>query len=282
MLSEKFKNLGEYGGAGMFEEPDRSLFYRKALGMRRFYENCTLAPYHGELLYPSGVIPNDMAIYPHYGIGMTMASAKMTEKEPELVQAFREDFLKYQSSVPEEHGVGGNMYTHSFPHYERILKEGLLSYSPRIEKIRDRDMREGRSHLLSGLTAYIHPCVSYLEEVNADTNLISALKKVPLHPAETIYEAVVAWNFILYLDNCDNLGCVASGLAPYHRGEDITDLLKNLFDNLDANHGYSMALGTDYTPPDSPMPGGIQGKAETHDRTFCGREYSRRDMGKGI
>lgn len=248
MLYEKFITAGEYGGAGLYEEPDRSLFYRKALGIRRFYENCNLAPYNGELLYPSGVIPNDMCIYPHYGIGMTVRSAQLTEKSPELMQAFRKDFLNYQSSVPSEHGVGGNMYTHSFPHFERILKEGLLSYTERIKKIKDADMREGLLHLVEGISAYLSRCVSYLEEVGADPNLIAALKKVPLHPAETIYEAVVAWNFILYLDNCDNPGCVASGLAPYHKGENIVPLLQNLYDNLDANNGYSMALGTDYNP----------------------------------
>ena len=53
LLSEEFLNIGEYGAAGMYEEPDRSLFYRKALGIRRFYENCKLAEYHGEYLYPS-------------------------------------------------------------------------------------------------------------------------------------------------------------------------------------------------------------------------------------
>ena len=37
MISEKFKRMGEYGAAGMYEEPERSLFYRKALGIRRFY-----------------------------------------------------------------------------------------------------------------------------------------------------------------------------------------------------------------------------------------------------
>ena len=47
MISDKFKNIGEYGGAGMYEEPHRSLFYRKALGIRRFYENCELGVYNG-------------------------------------------------------------------------------------------------------------------------------------------------------------------------------------------------------------------------------------------
>lgn len=89
---------------------------------------------------------------------------------------------------------------------------------------------------------------NFLKLQGADEKLLNALKKVPLFPAENIYEAIVSWNFILYLDNCDNLGCLASGLYQYYNGEDVTDLLKNLYANLDANNGYSMALGVDYNP----------------------------------
>ena len=31
--------------------------------------------------------------------------------------------------------------------------------------------------------------------------LINALKKVPMYPAENIYEAIVGWNFVLYFRN---------------------------------------------------------------------------------
>ncbi len=242
MISESFKRIGEFGGAGMYEEPKRSLFYRKALGIRRFYENCKPAVYNGELLYPSGIIPNDMSIFPHYFRGMPMNRNAMLEKDKELAEIYEADFGKYHSTVPWEHTVAGNMYTHSIPNYERVLKEGLLSYIQRIEKIEDKDMREGLLHVIDGIRNYISRCVEYLTEVGADEKLINALQKVPLYPAENIYEAIVAWNFILYLDNCDNLGCVASGLYPYYKGEDVTDILANLYDNLDKNGGYSMAL----------------------------------------
>lgn len=248
MDSTVFLKIGEYGAAGMYEEPNRSLFYRKSLGIRRFYENCEMAVYHGESLYPSGVVNTKMCIRPHYLTGMQMDYAKVSEKNHDAAKVFADDFAKFKSSVPPEHTVAGNMYTHSMPNYERILKEGLLSYIPRIEKIHDDDMREGLIHIIAGIQNYIKRSVEYLELVHADKKLINALKKVPLNPADNLYEALVSWNFILYLDNCDNLGCVASGLYPYYKGEDVTDILKNLFDNLDANSGYSMALGTDYNP----------------------------------
>ncbi len=248
MISDKFKNIGEYCAAGMYEEPERSLFYRKALGIRRFYENCELGIYNGEFLYPSGVVATKMNIQPHYLNGMSINYNALCNKDKALAELYSSEFCKYRSSVPNEHTVAGNMYTHSIPNYERILKEGLLSYIERIEKIKDDDMCEGLLHIIEGIKNYINRCVGYLIEVHADEKLINALKKVPLSPAENIYEAIVSWNFILYLDNCDNLGCVASGLYPYYKGEDVTEVLKNLYENLDSNGGYSMALGVDYNP----------------------------------
>ena len=62
MVYEKFLKIGEYAASGAFEEPERSLFYRKALGIRRFYENCPLCEYRGERLYPSGVFYSGSAM----------------------------------------------------------------------------------------------------------------------------------------------------------------------------------------------------------------------------
>jgi len=241
MIMKMLLEMQEYGAAGMYEESSRSLFYRKALGLRRYYENCAIPTYNGEALYPSG-----KASSPDYITNFTFNIGSMRKHCPEVADKIQEDFDRYRSSVPQQHCVAGNMWTHSIPNYERILKEGFISYIPRIEKIQDLDMREGLLHLVEGIRIYVERCVRYLESINAETRLIAALKKVPMNPAENIYEAILGWNFILYLDNCDNLGCVATGLYPYYNGEDVTDLLRNLFDNLDDNNGYSMALGTNY------------------------------------
>jgi hypothetical protein len=34
MLKDDFLRLGESAASGLYEEPDRSLFYRKSLGLR--------------------------------------------------------------------------------------------------------------------------------------------------------------------------------------------------------------------------------------------------------
>lgn len=246
MICDKFRDIHEYAAAGAFEEPDRSLFYRKALGIRRYYENCTLFCYDKKPLYPSGQIKYDMNVFPYYYNGLGCRFGKLEKADKQLAQKFANDFCRYSSKIPPEHSVAAGMWCHSIPNYERILKEGLNSYTTRINKIKDIDMREGLMHIYEGIKCYIHRCIEYLISVNADKKLINALKKVPLNKADNIYEAFVSWNFIMYLDNCDNLGCIAKGLYEFYHGEDVTELLDNIYDNLDINEGYSMALDTDY------------------------------------
>jgi len=247
-LVQRFLERGEYAAAGLFEEPARSLFYRKSLGLRRYWETCPLPAYEGKPLYPSGKIPMSGIIAPAFMSGFAVDVGRASQLEPELLERYRADFERYHSRVPFEHTVTGNMAEHSIPLYERVLEEGLQSYAARIQKIADADMRDGLLHILEGIRCWMDRCLAYLRSEKADERLICALEQVPMKPARDIYEAVVCWNVVMYLDGCDNLGCVASGLLPYYRGENITPLLENLFDNLDANNGYSMALNMDYSP----------------------------------
>lgn len=247
-ISKMFFEAGEYGAAGLYEAPERSLFYRKALGLRRYWENCRLPAYEGKPLYPSGKLDRDYAIAPCFMEGFTIMGGNTNRVPPELLDAFRNDFLKYHSSVPPEHTIAGNMALHSIPHYERVLQEGLLSYVPRIKKIQDRDMREGLLEIIVGIERWVQRCVDYLQSAQADSKLIRGLQQVPMHPARDIYEAVLGWNVVMYLDGCDNLGSLANGLLPYFHGENIVPLLENLYDNLDCNNGYSMSLHTNYSP----------------------------------
>ena len=247
-IVKAFLDAGEFAAAGLFEEPDRSLFYRKSLGIRRYFENYPLQPYEGKPLYPSGPIDRSNTILWDFMGGFSVYAPNETKLDPQLVDAYRKDFGRYHSFVPSEHTVTGNMAAHSIPHYERILREGLDSYTPRIKKIADTDMREGLLHILAGIRCLLDRILTYLRSVNAEKKLITALEQVPMQPARDIYEAVVCWNVVMYLDGCDNLGCVADGLMPWYNGENIVPLLKNLFDNLDVNEGYSMALHTNYDP----------------------------------
>lgn len=244
MIVEKLKSLGEYSAAGLFEEPERDLFYRKSLGIRRFYETCPIPYYSGEKLYPSGWVTGG----PSYLHNLWVNYEVIDKENKDIGDKIRADFERYVTSVPGEHSVAGNMFTHSMPNYERILAEGFNGYLKRIEKIKDKDMREGLCHVVKGIEKYIERCLEHLRSVGAEEKLVKALEKVPMNPAEDIYEAIVGWNFIMYLDGCDNLGSLASGLYPYYKGEDITELLDSLFTNFDVRGGYSMALNNDYNP----------------------------------
>ena len=247
-ISKAFYELGEYAAAGLFETPERSLFYRKSLGLRRYWETCRLPVYKNNPLYPSGQLDRDYAVVTCFMSGFTLKSENVHRIGSKLSDAFVKDFSRYGSSVPPEHTIAGNMAEHSIPHYERVLREGLLAYIPRIEKMEDPDMRDGLLEIIAGVRCWVERCVQYLRSVNADERLIRGLTQVPLYPARDIYEAVLAWNAVMYLDGCDNLGSLANGLLPYFKGENIVPLLENLYDNLDCNNGYSMALHTNYSP----------------------------------
>ncbi len=243
-MLHRFLSIGEYAAAGLYEEPERDLFYRKSLGLRRYYERLPVFPYNGEYLYPSGANTRAAAVAPNYMYGLDIDKKALSAKDAELCAAFAQsEFYQYQSSVPWQHTVAGNMWTHSMPNYERIAKEGFDSYLPRIEKIHNKDMRDGLKHLLAGIRDFRDRSLAYLKEAHARPELIAAMEKVPFQPVTNLYEAIVCWNFVLYLDGVDNLGDITHGLSPYYAGEDMVPVLRNLFENLDCNEGYSMQMG---------------------------------------
>ncbi|MBE6607252.1 MAG: hypothetical protein E7633_01660 [Ruminococcaceae bacterium] len=248
-IKDRFENIGEYCAAGLFEECDRSLFYRKALAIRRFYENVTPPPYEGGYLYPSIQPSHSMCVSTNYMHGVFINNpVKLTEKDKDLSQILTEsDFFKYRPTIPWQHTVAGCMWTHSMPAYDRIASEGLNAYAERVKKMSDADMREGLLHVIEGIIAYHKKCVEYLHSVSAREELIAALEKVPFSPAKNLYEAIVCRNFIFILDY-DNIGCVATDLMPYYKGENVVPVLKELFSNMDRGETWSMALGTDYNP----------------------------------
>ena len=148
MITERLRNLGEYAAAGLFEQPERSLFYRKAVGLRRYYETCALPAYTGGRLYPCGV-----AEMPEYMENLPIDLNRIQREEPAIGTRIREEFYRYSSSVPKEHTVAGDMFTHSMPNYERVLKEGFASYR-QLEcgtvsgSLRQSGLRRGRAEAL--------------------------------------------------------------------------------------------------------------------------------------
>jgi len=164
----------------------------------------------------------------------------LEKKSPEAYRVMREF---YEIS----HWPAG--WTHGVPHYSRILREGLDSYEERIARRPEgEEFREGLLRLMQGLRIYIARIRDYLKSISAEKALLDALEQVPFRPARTYYEGLVCWNLVFYLDGCDNLGRIDEGLYPLYRGEDMTHVIAQMYDNLDAMDRWSCTLGPNYNP----------------------------------
>lgn len=245
-MYKRFEDIGEYYAAGLFENPDASVFERFSRGIRRFFEHRELPEYNGEVLYPCGLSATDMAVRYDYCYTIGVNSDKLRQKDKIACDALENIVSKFRSSVPEEHTVGGSLYTHSFANFAGVIREGLSSYENRIFKVKDQSIKKGLLDVVEGIRAYHHRCLLVLEQSGADQKLCDALKKVPFEPADNLYEALVCWNFMYYVDGCDNIGRLDADLIDFYDGEDMTDVFRCMFHNIDANDGWSGALGPVY------------------------------------
>lgn len=251
-LFEYFNSIDEPYAAGLFRYPERNYFYRHCEALACFYENATLPEYiKGERLYPDGnrlpALNHDKrAVRPCYSRSFKCEMDKLRQRaennyNPDAIKAM-EDF--WNISNPRDG------WLHGAPNYSRIVKEGLNSYEERIKARpenteEEKDFKYGLLRLIEGIRKFWQRSIDYLISVNASDELISAMKKVPFSPAETYYEGLVSWNAIFYIDGCDNLGCIDAGLAHLYKGEDMTDVIRELFSNIDAVGMWSCTIGPD-------------------------------------
>lgn len=247
---EFFDSIGEPYAAGLFEEPERSLFYRHCCAYARWFEASIPPTYEqGELLYPDktrlfDVNYNSRAVRPVYAMTYQCSLKQLKEKCETAGNPDAYDAMEKFRSVSNH--ISG--WTHGAPNYSRIVKEGLDSYEERIrnrcaDTAEDRDFREGLLLLTGAMRSYWNRCADYLVSVNAQDELVNAVRKVPFAPAETYYEGLVAWNAVFYFDGCDNLGCLDMGLAHLYAGEDLTSVIAEMFTNIDAVDMWSCTVG---------------------------------------
>jgi formate C-acetyltransferase len=176
------------------------------------------------------------------------------------------------------HTVGGRGYTHSVPNYGRVVREGLSEHAHRIaqnlalaQQRNDVERIEfylGLQDVLAGIERWhqrileflrtsppapLHNLVERGEDKEARRKrLVAAYEQVPWKPARDFFEAMVAYNFTYYLDDCDNPGRVDLELFPYYERDlasgqithdEAVDLIRCLWENTDANSGWSAGIG---------------------------------------
>ena len=271
--------LGEFFAAGYFEEPDASPVRRWSRAVRRRFENRSLTPYNGELLYPCGparaggenriVAPDYSFTYTYNESALMGRIGDSTPEERATLEALRDsmrDLGAKLNVMKTLHTVGGRGYTHSVPNYGRVLREGLCEHARRIRErlavaeqrgdIERIDFYLGMLDVLAGIECWHKRVIETLRESpdfpDTKNRLISAYERVPFQPARSFFEAVVAYNFTYYLDDCDNPGRVDQELFPYYSRDlelgavthtEAIELIRRLWENADANSGWSAGIG---------------------------------------
>ncbi len=281
--SQPLRRLDEPFAAGYFELPDASPMRRWSRAFRRWFEARPLPDYQGARLYPSGRAQVGTAariLSPSYSFTWSFNEAAVEERaadagpeERAALEALREEMrgLHRKLAVGQgKHTVGGYGYTHSVPNYGRVIREGLNAHAERVAaglaaaRARGDPAKEdfflGLQDVLVGAREWTRRILEFLRRRAAEANrdrprlraLIAAYERVPWEPARTFFEALVAYNFVFYLDGCDNPGRVDLELWPYYARDaaagrvaraDAVRLIRGLWENTDANDGWSAGIG---------------------------------------
>jgi len=274
--------LGEVFAAGFFEMPETPPVKRMARAVRRHLEEVEPPVWEGESLYPAGsysLWQQGAAVYFHYSHSMGYsreALERLRADHPEAgetleaLDQYLSGYFNVGREVPVEFRLGGDGYTHSIPYFGRVCREGLDRYAERVAghlaKVQEWGEKE-KIHLyealedaLAGIRAWHGRCLEVIEgavgenpeEEKVRKRLLEALQRVPLQPARTFYEALVATNFVFYLDGCDSLGRFDQDLGGFYEQdsetgrispEEATRLVRQMWENVDANSGWNVAIG---------------------------------------
>jgi formate C-acetyltransferase len=266
--------VGEYCAAGLAELPDAPPVLRYARAYRRWLEAASVGLYAGGPLFPSGRLPwqGTAALEPDYSYtfrwNQSVCEQRLRGADDTMRCALETARTLYETErakvplIDGPHTVGGNGYTHGIVNYGRVLREGLDSYAGRIARGAARAesgetdrgaFYAATADLLEGIRAWCDRLCSAVRAAAVtdpwQQRLVAALERVPFAPARSLYETMVAYNLLYYLDGCDNPGRLDQELWPYYAGAREQDrrraqeLLEGFFDNVSANGGWSAAIG---------------------------------------
>ena len=105
-----------------------------AHGIRHHLERIGPPAYDGEALYPSGprqFWPNGAVVWHHY-VQLAFDRHRLEQKRAEATTQAQREALDALEQYWSAYRFGSG-YTHSIPHFGRIVREGLDSYGDRIQ-----------------------------------------------------------------------------------------------------------------------------------------------------
>jgi pyruvate-formate lyase len=270
--------MGEFFAAGYFEEPQASPVRRWGRAVRRRFENHELVPYAGELLFPCGLPRNaneNQILTPDFSFTWAYNDTLVEEQMARASDEAHETLTALRHAMREEcnrrhkwrtsHVVGGKGYTHSIPNYGRVVHEGLDEHARRVEEglaaaCAARDTGQinfylGLQDVCAGIRAFHKRVLDAIEtwaSKNGDTPVSIGLRQVPFEPARTFHEAMLAYNFTFYLDDCDNPGRIDQELYPFLQRDlearritrdEALAVIAQFADNVCSVDGWSAAIG---------------------------------------
>lgn len=282
-LSNQARFLKKHGllsAAAYYKNMNETIERRAARAARYNLENMPLPDYcNGQQLFakaPDSITVPVLEDDPEdYGLTFNVEGdcrfdekkfSRLAEKcensvEEYIVQAVHHDCLAMYFEPCRcrySHGFG----LHNIPDIVFVLKNGISAYRQQIAtalaEVHDpaaRLFEEGMLDALEGIEAYMHRYGKKLEEMESGFTgdhaklhrLVQAVKKVPLQPAESFYEALISCNAVMFLTNNFETGRIDEYLYPYYEKdlaegktslEEAYSLIRELLEDIDARVGH--------------------------------------------
>jgi len=273
------QGLGEHFAAGYMEIAQGSPLTRWARAGRRRWEAQTVPTYREQLLWPDGPVRSleqNSIVQPSYSFTYAYHDAVLVARlrnadgpTQNALHTLRKEMRALDGRldcIHTPHTVGGRGYTHSMPNYGRVLREGLDAHAQRVKNgleraISDEDADgqaffEAMTDVIEGIRAWHQRLLDHLCDLSPLSRqgkaLLAALERVPWRPARSFFEALVAYNLVFYLDDCDNPGCIDQELSPYLQTdlssgrvdhEQAVALVRAFWRHVDDNDGWSAVVG---------------------------------------
>ena len=151
---------------------------------------------------------------------------------------------------------------HNVPDFETVLKNGILGYREEVirkmestDDPKEQQFEEGLLDVIAGIEIYLDRYVKKLEEIQKTftgdgkklERLIKTLKKVPLYPAESFYEAYVASSAVMFFSNSFEPGRLDDYLYPYYEKdlaagetsyEEAYQLIREMLEDIERRIGH--------------------------------------------